>query len=180
MLNIFGHFGELINNIGRYGPLLLFFQSVYFLQRKPNYMIYYISGFFIDGLLNVLLKGIIKQPRPYIDSEVHDLALTHLRRFMFKDGILFDIYGMPSGHSQSVMFSTTFMWLVLKNKFVSLLYLTLSLITFYQRIESNMHSLPQVLGGMLTGVLTGYLFYYLGQKNLIGNLKEKVDDFAFV
>jgi membrane-associated phospholipid phosphatase len=177
MFNIFDNLGHAI---GSYGPLLLFFQSTYFLQKKPNYMMYYISGFFIDGLINVLLKGIIKQPRPYVDIEVHNLALTHLRRFMFKDGIIFDIYGMPSGHSQSVMFSTTFMWLVLKNKFVSLIYLLISLITFYQRIESNMHSLPQVFVGALTGIFTGYLFYYLGQKNLIGNLKEKVDDFAFV
>lgn len=180
MLNIINNVGQIINSMGSYGPLLLFFQSTFFLQKKPNYMVYYISGFFIDGLLNVLLKGIIKQPRPYIDAEVHDLTLTYLRRFMFKDGILFDIYGMPSGHSQSVMFSTTFMWLTLKNNFVTLVYLLISLITFYQRIESNMHTLPQVFVGALTGICSGAIFYYFGQKKLIGNLKEKVDDFAFV
>jgi membrane-associated phospholipid phosphatase len=179
MLNILDNTTQIINNIGCYGPLLLFFQSIYFLQKKPNYMIYYITGFFIDGFINILLKGIIKQPRPYIDKDMHNLSLTYLRRFMFKDGILFDIYGMPSGHSQSVMFSTTFIWLVLKNKFIFIVYLFVSLITFYQRIESNMHTLTQVFIGAFVGILMGSLFYYLGQKNLIGNLKEKVDDFAF-
>lgn len=170
MLNIFGNFWQIINNMGSYGPLLLFFQSIYFLQKKPNYMIYYITGFFIDGLTNILLKGIIKQPRPFIDIDTHNLALTHLRRFMFKDGILFDIYGMPSGHAQSVMFSTTFIYLVSKDKFITGLYLFLSLITFYQRVEQNMHTLVQVLVGALCGISTGSLFYYLGQKKVIGNL----------
>lgn len=179
MSNIFNNLYEIINSIGSYGPLLLFFQSTYFLQKKPNYMIYYIIGFILNGFINILLKGIIKQPRPFIDPEIHNLALTYLRRFMFKDGILFDIYGMPSGHAQSVMFSTTFMYLVLKNKFITFLYFLISLITFYQRVEQNMHTLPQVLAGGLFGVCTGGLFYYLGQRNLIGNLKEKVDDFAF-
>ncbi len=179
MLNIFVNFWELINSIGSYGPLLLFFQSSYFLQKKSNYMIYYITGFFIDGLANILLKGIIKQPRPFIDTDTHNLALTHLRRFMFKDGILFDIYGMPSGHAQSVMFSTTFIYLVLKDKFIAGLYLFISLITFYQRIQNNMHTFSQVLVGAFVGICSGTIFYYLGQKNLIGNLKEKVDDFAF-
>lgn len=180
MFSIFLNFGEIINNVGYYGPLLLFFQSIYLLQKKPNYMIYYISGFFINGIINVLLKGIIKQPRPLFDSEKHDLALTHLRRFMFKDGILFDIYGMPSGHAQSVIFTTTFIYLVLKNKFIAILYLFISLITFYQRVEQNMHTITQVLVGGLFGIFIGYIFYYFGQKNIIGSLKEKVDDFAFV
>jgi membrane-associated phospholipid phosphatase len=179
MLNIINNLNEIKNTIGSYGPLLLFFQSIYFLQKKPNYMIYYIIGFFMDGLTNILLKGIIKQPRPFIDPDTHNLALMHLRRFMFKDGILFDIYGMPSGHAQSVMFSTTFMMLVLKNRLIATLYLVISFITFYQRVEQNMHTIPQVLAGALCGVCTGGLFYYLGQRNLIGNLKEKVDDFAF-
>jgi len=180
MLNIFINLYEIINNIGSYGPLLLFFQSTFFLQKKPNYMIYYIIGFLFDGLTNLLLKGIIKQPRPFINVDTYNLALMHLRRFMFKDGILFDLYGMPSGHSQSVMFSTTFMMLVLRNKLVASLYLFISLITLYQRVEKNMHTIPQVLVGALFGVCTGGLFYYLGQRNLIGNLKEKLDDFAFV
>ncbi len=173
-------FSKIINTVGSYGPLLLFFQSTYFLQSKPNYMLYYICGFLIDGITNVFLKGLIKQPRPSIDMETYNLSMSHLRRFMMKDGLLFDIYGMPSGHAESVMFSTTFMYLVLKNDTSKLaIYLLISLITFYQRVQKNMHTIEQVLVGGFVGICTGSFFYYLGKRKLIGSLKEKIDDFAY-
>ena len=143
-------------------------------------MVYYICGFLIDGITNVFLKGLIKQPRPSIDMETYNLSMSHLRRFMMKDGILFDIYGMPSGHAQSVMFSTAFMYLVFNNDIKKLsIYVLISLITFYQRVENNMHTIEQVLVGGFVGICSGSFFYYLGKRKLIGNLKEKIDDFAY-
>jgi cellulose synthase/poly-beta-1,6-N-acetylglucosamine synthase-like glycosyltransferase len=60
-------------------------------------------------------------PRPSEDADRFNLALTHGRRFIFKSGVPFDVFGMPSGHAQMVFYSTTFVYLSLKNPNIRLI-----------------------------------------------------------
>ena len=89
-----------------------------------------------------------------------------------------DQYGMPSGHAQSVFFSTSFLFFALKNKYVSLVYLIVSLNSMYQRVKYKNHTVSQVVCGAIIGSICGYLFYLSAMSKLSGPLKLKMDDNA--
>lgn len=164
--------------IGSTGPLILIFLSIYLLNNKTNLLFYYIIGIFFNSILNLLLKGIIKQPRPSEDIAKFKLAIQHGERFIFKNGIPHDIFGMPSGHSQSCLFSTTFIYLSLKKTNILYIYFIISLITIIQRVVYNYHTILQVIIGSIIGCYFSVLFYYLAQQQIKGIIREKLDDYA--
>ena len=168
----------LFNLFGKFGPIILIFTSMYLLWNKENYFFYYIVGVFIDNILNLILKGLFLQPRPDIDKKAFDLFLKHGKRFLLKDGIPYDILGMPSGHSQSSLFSTVFIYFSLQNKNMSYLYLTVSAITMLQRVLNNHHTISQVCVGAIIGGVIGYLFYYYANEKTKGKIREKPDELA--
>ena len=169
---------EFFNECGSYGPIILIFYSMYLLWNKNNLFFYYTVGVFIDNILNLILKGLILQPRPTIDQKSFDLALKHGKRFIFKDGLPYDILGMPSGHSQSSLFSTIFIYLSLRNNNIIYTYIAISLLTMFQRVTYNHHSVLQVCVGAIIGCFTGYFFYYLANQKVKGLIIEKLDDFG--
>jgi len=174
---------SVIDIFGTMGPIISIVISISILQNKKNHFIYYLFGALCDNILNIGLKGMFKQLRPdlnkYITPDALKLLMHNKRRFIFVDGIPFDIYGMPSGHVQSCFYTTTFIFLTNKSYKQLSLFLFISLITSYQRVENNYHDIMQVTVGAFLGICTGYLFYYLSSRNIIGSLKEKNDDNAF-
>jgi membrane-associated phospholipid phosphatase len=167
---------KIITHLGNSGPIILFIYGSYLLWNKSTLYYYYQVGFFISAILNVILKDILKCPRPSENIKEFNLALKNGRRFVFKNGIPHDIFGMPSGHSQSTMFITTYIFLTLKNKKIALIFFLLSLLIMYQRIKDNHHTLFQVVVGATVGVVCAYLFYYFAQQSLTGKIKAKPDD----
>ena len=165
-----------LTNFGRYGPIILYIISSYLLWNKNTSLYYYQVGFFTCAILNLVLKGIFKQPRPSEDPKEFDLAIKNGHRFIFKNGIPHDIFGMPSGHSQTALFSTVFIFLCLQNTKISLGFLIVSLIIMYQRVKDNFHTVFQVVVGAFVGSLYAYLFYYFAQQKLKGKIIEKLDD----
>ena len=85
---------------------------------------------------------------------------------------------MPSGHAEGVFYSTAFIFLTLKNKWIGFIYLLISLITSYQRVAYQNHTFSQVFIGGLIGIFMGAFFYYYSMKILKGNIREKKDDNA--
>ena len=166
----------IITHFGNFGPTILFICGSYLLWQKNTMFYYYEIGFITCAILNVILKGIFKHPRPSEDPREFNLALKNGRRFVFKHGIPHDIFGMPSGHSQLSMFITTFIFLTLKNTKVSIFFLLLSLLIMYQRVKDNHHTFIQIVAGSIVGIGYAYLFYYFGQQSLSGKIKAKPDD----
>lgn len=171
-------FSYLFNEFGRFSPIILIFTSMYLLWNKHNLFFFYTIGVFIDNILNVILKGLFLQPRPNIDKKEFDLVLKHGKRFLFKDGMPYDLFGMPSGHSQSTLFSTVFIYLSLRNNNIGYTYIAISLLTMLQRVLYNEHSVLQVCVGAIIGCFTGYLFYYIANKKVKGQIRVKPDDFG--
>jgi membrane-associated phospholipid phosphatase len=169
---------ELFNKFGTFGPIILIFPSMYMLWNKNNLFFYYTVGLFISSILNIILKGLFLEPRPTIDQKSFDLSFKHGKRFLFKDGMPYDIFGMPSGHSQSTFFSTIFIYLALRKKNITYIYLGVSLLTILQRVVYNHHTVLQVIVGAAIGSVVGYLFYYLATENVKGIIREKLDDFG--
>lgn len=177
---MFEFFTYFIDKVGSYGALILLIKNAISLYHKPIYFGFYVLGAVIDIIINIFLKGIIQQPRPGIDLKFYNASNTYLRRFIMKDGLPYDLYGMPSGHLQSVFYATTYDLFVFKDKRHLCFDLVICLITLYQRIAYNHHTLIQTIIGALVGIINGYIFYKLATKKIIGNLKQKNDDYAII
>ena len=171
-------FMNLFNEIGQYGPVILIVLSVYLLWNKRNLLFYYIIGAFVNAILNLVLKGIFQQPRPSEDYDKFNLALKNGKRFIFKNGVPFDVFGMPSGHAQSVLYSTAFIYLALQKTNILYLYLFFSLLTIMQRVVYNHHTVFQVIVGAFVGILIGYLVFSLAEKKIKNRIREKPDNFG--
>lgn len=169
---------QLFNDIGSFGPLILIFLSMHLLWDNSNLFFYYTIGVFLNAILNLILKGLIQQPRPSEDIKTFNLALNHGKRFIFKNGIPHDIFGMPSGHTQSMIFSTVFIYLSLRRKNWLYVYLLISLLTMMQRVVYNQHTILQVLIGVFVGAGFGYMVYFLAREKIKGRITEKRDDFG--
>lgn len=163
---------DLINSVGFISPLILILYSIRLLWDKQTLIAYYLVGLFCNTLLNYVLKGIIKQPRPSQNEKLINLALNNGRVFSY------DIYGMPSGHAQSSLYSTIFIWLVFQNKNILILYLLLTLLTMYNRINTKSHTILQVIVGAIIGSFMGYFIFYIATKKIKGKFKPKEEDNA--
>lgn len=171
---------NIINNVGKFGPVLLFIPSVFLLwkQSKMTLLNYYVLGYFANLVFNLILKGIFKEPRPFENQKLFQLALKK----RMEDGNMslldMNIFGMPSGHAQMVMYSTMYIHFALKNPYISAIYFIISLITMYQRVNKNMHTVTQVLVGGIIGGLFAYEVFYFSQRKIAGNIATKKDDYG--
>lgn len=169
---------EIFQKIGQTSPFMLFFISVFLLRNKNNLLFYYVVFFVIGLLINLILKGLIEEPRPSIDTKTFDLMMKNKERYIYKHGIPYDIFGMPSGHSQSVLFTTIFIYLSLHDIKILLLYLFIDIITLVQRVVDNHHTVKQVIVGSIVGCLLGYVAFKFAQTNIEGKKTAKKDDFG--
>ena len=169
---------SILYEFGEYGPLLLILISWYLLWNNHNLFFYYNVGIFTNSVLNLILKGIIQEPRPLFDNKKIHLMKTNAKHYFYNDGIPFNIFGMPSGHAQSAFFTTFFIFLALKNTNLFYLFLLYSILICYQRVKEEYHSLPQVIVGAIVGSAFGYLVYQLAREKIKGRIREKPDDFG--
>ena len=164
-----------VDTIGYFGPQILAFTSAVLLINKYNLLTIYLIGFLLNSFINIILKGIIKQPRPSEDKHLFNIWLNN---GMKTDRHWYDRFGMPSGHTESVFYSTTFIFFALQNRNITIMYLIISLNTFYQRVKYKNHTLSQVIIGAFIGIIIGYFFYNYSKVLIKGSLKQKPDDNA--
>lgn len=172
------NFINFLDLVGEFGPFLLFVISLLLLRKKNNLFSYYLCGFFLNSVLNLILKGIIKQPRPLHDPNVlrARVELNSSNRFVYVVPV--ETFGMPSGHAQSTLYSTCFIFLALRDIRITLFYLLICVLTMIQRVRFYFHSVFQVVVGTILGVIFGFFVYYLASSHIVGKLLSKVDDNA--
>lgn len=166
---------NILNIIGFNGPIILLIISVILLYSYKMYtlLIIYIIGFLLNSVLNFILKGIFRHPRPLDDRKVFLITPINENR------IGFDKYGMPSGHAQHMLYSTIFIFFALKNVLITTIFIILSILTICQRVINKSHFIYQVIMGSLIGALMGYGTFSFAQTNLKGSLKMKHYDNVF-
>ena len=150
--------------VGVFGPEMLVLLSIILLYKykKITFLLVYLVVFVFNVLLNYILKGIFRQPRPMDDVQLFKIEE------LYKNKVGFDKYGMPSGHAQTVLYSTIFIHLVLNNWNITLFYLIISLITMYQRVYFKQHTVLQVIVGAILGMFVGWMGYTFGKKKVKG------------
>ena len=169
---------NILYEFGGHAPILLILLSWYLLWDHKNLFFYFNVGLFANAILNLILKGIIQEPRPMFDSKKIKLMTTHARDYFFQNGIPFDVYGMPSGHAQAAFFMSIFMYLSLKHTNLLYLYLIFSLLICYQRVKFDYHSMSQVVVGSIVGSAFAYLVYQLAREKIKGKIREREDDYG--
>lgn len=137
--------------IGLYAPIILFLSSIYLLYPTLPYLYAFIFCSVLNSFINNGLKQWIREPRPKNPISYYDDI--HI--------VGSQIYGMPSGHAQSVYFSTVFVFLVTKSIPVLLIFVFVSFLSIYQRWKYRRHSENQLLAGSLVGAFIAYTSFYI-------------------
>lgn len=161
----------ILDTIGTTAPYSLFIISIFLLRNLKNYLFFYILGFGLNNLLNIVLKLLIKEPRPKDDKKFLEFIGNRIG---------YDKYGMPSGHAQNCFFSLVYVTLVLNQPLITLFYVGISFICIVQRYEYKNHTLIQLFAGSIVGMLFAYLIYFFSGKYILGKINGKKDDDAFI
>lgn len=137
------------DQIGFFGPFILILINIYNLLSQPYYLFGYLISLIMNSGINKTLKNIIREPRPHNDINFAD--------FEIHNGA--DVYGMPSGHSQSTTFSTVYIYLVQKSTWLLLFNIVVLMLTILQRWNYRKHTIAQLLVGTIVGIVVGSISY---------------------
>ena len=146
-------FTEFFNSLGFFGVLILLSIVSFALYSDiANLLVFYI-GLIINSFINQTLKLWIKNPRP-----------TSPIKFLADEKIMegSNSYGLPSGHSQNVFYSLTYLYLTVQqfNSWILLSFI-IGLITIYERWSHRNHTLLQLLSGALFGCMFAFFVIYM-------------------
>ena len=158
--------------IGLFAPIILFFLSLFLLRNNKKYLYFFFYGFILNNILNIILKVAIKEPRPTAERKVIEIGIANEAR------ISFDKFGMPSGHAQNCAYCLAFITMVLNDPFITAFYTVITFNTLFQRYLYNNHTILQLVVGTFIGLFVGYIIYTIANKNIMGNIKMKKDDYA--
>ena len=167
---------ELFFRVGNIGPIILLFLGCFELRHKIFYLFYFFVGYFLNILLNLFLKAFFHQPRPQMDIDMKKLLSNNDFAFRSRFGVSYDVYGMPSGHAQTVFYIATFIYFVTKDIKLSIYFLLFASIVLIHRLYYQFHSGAQVLVGSIFGIAFGYFMYFMAKRRLMGSLQLKKDD----
>lgn len=160
---------EILSHIGYFGPANLLFLTIVMILSKVRTLFKGITvctivivWTFICSLINMILKSILKHPRPNKQKYVNVADKHHSKQ-----------YGMPSGHASIVANLFVFLCLQFNTFTVNTLAFTQLLLTCWQRRHFNMHTTLQLMVGTIIGSVFGYCLYIIIKKK---ELLSKVDN----
>ncbi len=155
---------EILDLIGYYGPLIQCIITTSQLLTQKSYLIGYAVFLYINTFANKWLKIHYKQARPSAEKESGlPLDLPEVDIFGLQNS---EIYGFPSGHAQSIVFSVFYLFFVKRSWILLLLGLFLSGLTILQRWKFKRHTLKQLAAGSGFGIITAYVGYFITSRCL--------------
>jgi|AntAceMinimDraft_11_1070367.scaffolds.fasta_scaffold79111_2 membrane-associated phospholipid phosphatase len=149
---------QIINYFGFFGIFILNILTIVLLLSQYTYLLFYLIGGVLNFILNISLKLLIRIPRPNGDKHLFNIMNHRNKR------ILIDKFGMPSGHAQSIGFSTCYAFLTIKNKKWLFFYGVVCILTLYQRYNNKNHTLFQLFIGLVVGIIVAYFMYFTSKR----------------
>ena len=146
---------NVFERIGYNGDIINFFITSFSLWKQPSYASIFVLCYFIDIGINKILKKIIREPRP---PGYADVSETLQSKYVNEEK-----FGMPSGHSESLFFSTAFLWFVIGSPIMLMIELFICAITLYQRWKNKKHTVEQLFVGAWIGILFAYFVFWYNQ-----------------
>ncbi len=151
-------------------PVFLF--AFYLLQRKYGWKLSLFSMLCIalaigcaDIISTECFKKVICRYRPSHNLEIEQMV--HIVRG-YKGGM----YGFVSSHAANMFAFTTFVSLLLKNKWCTLLFLSWTMLVCYTRMYLGVHYPADIFCGALLGCVCALCFYALELRFLLSKAKE--------
>ena len=71
-----------------------------------------------------------------------------------------------------------FIYFCLRDFKILFVYIVISLITLFQRVIDNHHTVTQVIVGSSIGIVLGYIAYIMAKSNIEGKKTAKKDDYG--
>lgn len=135
--------------VGYFSEILMVLISVLLFYGRQLDLVVYIVGAAVNVFLNkVVLKPLIKQPRP-----PKPIKFLHSENFTYNHAT----YGMPSGHSQFVFYSIAYLYLTLNEMSPWLIFASaIGAATIYERWAYRNHTLEQLIAGAFVGIALAY------------------------
>ena len=149
---------KLLDTVGFMGPFILLGIGIWQLWYHRIYWCSYLLVFAMNSFINKIAKSILKQPRPSDGESI-----------MNEKYVGVEMYGMPSGHAQSVFSSLIFLYLVKGSPTLLLGELFIAGLTIYQRWKYRRHTIAQLGVGALLGVFVACGGYYMTKQYLQEN-----------
>ena len=146
---------KIFDKIGFFGPFILIIVNIWQLWENHGFWCAYLVVTFMSSVINKLVKNIVKQPRPIDGESIINEEYTG-----------YEMYGMPSAHSQSVFSSVTFLYLVKESPAWLLIGLFIAGLTVYQRFKYKRHTMEQLIVGAILGTVVAYGGFYVTKKYL--------------
>lgn len=137
--------------VGYKGPIMTSAITFVSLLHQTPYAFSFVIGSVLNYYLILLLKILIKEPRPsnpveYIEDDIYKGAI---------------LYGMPSGHAQISFFSITYLYLTKRPFIIIALSFFIGCLTLYQRWKFRRHTVEQLAVGTFTGSAFSYFIYWV-------------------
>jgi len=141
-----------LDTVGFYGPWIAAICVIVVLYKRPMYFVLYVVFFWVNQLVNTLLKLVFREERPS-----NPIPFSQLEQYK---GAHF--YGMPSGHAESVGFSFAFLSLLVGYR-SWWLYIVgmITMVTCIQRWKYRRHTLEQIIAGLLFGGVFAWIVLYV-------------------
>jgi membrane-associated phospholipid phosphatase len=147
-----------LDTVGFYGPWIAAICVIVVLYKRPMYFVLYVVFFWVNQLVNTLLKLVFREERPS-----NPIPFSQLEQYK---GAHF--YGMPSGHAESVGFSFAFLSLLVGYRSWWLYIVAIIMVvTCIQRWKYRRHTLDQIIAGLLFGGMFAWIVLYVFDDYLI-------------
>jgi len=157
-------FTEFLNSLGFFGELILLCIVSFVLYSNIADLLVFYIGLIVNSFINQTLKPWIKNPRP--TSPIKFLADEKLLKGS-------NSYGLPSGHSQNVFYSLTYLYLTVQQFNVwTILGGIIGVITIYERWSHRNHTLLQLIIGAALGCL--FAFFVIYARNQVEKNMRKI------
>jgi membrane-associated phospholipid phosphatase len=141
---------SILDHIGFFGPIIVIIISIIKLWNQPPYLFGYLFFELINNVTNSVLKVLIHQERPAGGRSIINETYTGA-----------NTYGMPSSHTQTVAFSTVFLYLTKASPTYLILESFILALTFYQRWKYKRHTVEQLTAGVVVGTIIAYIGFYM-------------------
>jgi len=151
---------DIFSIIGYNAVFIALLINIIALYDQKKYLGVYLVFFAVTYQVVVTLKQMIKQPRPNGYLTMDDGG----------EYVKNELYGMPSGHSAFIFYSTTFLWLVKQNIPLLLIELFLCAITVYQRFIYKKHTVEQLVVGAVLGASIAAACYQIARQYYKGRV----------
>lgn len=146
----------IVDYIGFLGPFILILLTLYyftFMSHTISFTAVYILGYLANMALNFILKNVIRESRPVDEKSILPIGRLSI-----------DTYGMPSGHAQSVLYSTMMLILNTSSYYIIAWSIAISCITIYQRYSYRNHTPNQLIAGSMVGMFMAWLTTFTFKK----------------